>query len=297
MRASLQRVAAALKSSRVPDTITQEPFDHDPGHYKRLCNLHGSQPSNSDLIDYALDMMYMELQPELLRHLMPVLFGAWRRDLFEGDPAGFAAFVEYFWPAMLKGKAFHQILTDSEFASVMHYMRDSILDRLDIETLLNFSGMSASPYGWIRAFVSVGVLFPSVESLWNEWWQMKTPGHAVSAFQYASALLYDADNNPVFTPWTPDEGGGPPAIWDCGCHMFDVGWREENLSFLKATLTSDYVEEKLVVALGRIEVGATKQIASRIIHELPSRRTLLALRIEELPKLLADVSRIEGFTI
>jgi hypothetical protein len=51
------------------------------------------------------------------------------------------------------------------------------------------------------------VIFPDIESLWTEWWQMKTAGHAVAAFQYAAALLYEADKNPVFAPWTKDEGG------------------------------------------------------------------------------------------
>jgi hypothetical protein len=296
MRASLHKIAKLMRSSRVPKSITQEPFDYDSSHYKRLCNLQGSQPATSDLIDYAFDMTYMEIQPELLRHLMPVLLHAWKRDLFEGDAAGFGGYVEQFWPALLKGKTF-QVLTESNGAAVMQYKADSILDRLDVENSLTFSGMRASPYTWIQAVVSFGVVFPDIRSVWTEWWEMKTQGHAVAAFQYASALLYENDKNPVFLPWTRDKGGGPPALWECGCHMFGVGWREENLSFLKRTLSVDYFERRLQMALRQIQIERSKDIAMRILSDLPNQRTLLALRIEELFRLLGDVSQVEGFTV
>jgi hypothetical protein len=297
MRASLQAVAKAMKSSRVPETIRQEPFDYDPGHYKRLCHLEGSQPTPRDLLDYALDMTYMELQPELLRHLMPLLLAAWRRDLFDGQTAGLRGFVEHFWPALLRGKAMQSVLSGTECGVVMRFMRDAILDRLDVEESLAFSGMGASPYGWVHSLVSFGVIFPDIESLWTEWWQMHTPGHAVAAFQYASALLYEADKNPVFAPWTRDKGGGPPSLWDCGCLMFDVGWREENLHFLRQTLSVEYIRQRLTAAQGMIKSAAANSIASQLLAELPVQATLLSIRIEQLPRLLTNVSDVDGFMI
>ncbi|MBI5818183.1 MAG: hypothetical protein HZA88_04285 [Verrucomicrobia bacterium] len=297
MRASLQEVAAVMESSRVPKKITQEPFDYEPGHYTRLCDLRNNQPSDRDLIDYALDMTYMVLQPDLLRHLMPVLLNAWRRDLFEGGAAGFGGFVEHFWPALLKGEALRANFSDAERAVVMRFMRDTILDRLDVEDSLAFEGSGASPYEWVGAFVSFGVLFPDIESLWTEWWQMKTSGHAVAAFQYASALLYEDDKNPVFAPWTREKGGGPPAVWECGCHLYDVGWREENLHFLRRTLSVEYIEQRLRTAQGVITNAAAKAIASRIVGDLPTQASLLSLRIEQLPAILTNLSDTDGFTI
>ncbi len=140
-------------------------------------------------MDYALDMQYMELQPELLRYLTPVLLIAWRKDLFEGSEAGYGGFVEQFWPALLKGSVLTKIYTEAERSAFIAYMRDSILDRLDAEASLHFSGMGASPYEWVQALVSYGTLFSDVESLWTEWWQMKTSGHAFASFQYAFRAL------------------------------------------------------------------------------------------------------------
>ena len=297
MRASLQDVTKVIKSNGMPVMITQEPFDHDPGHYQRLGRLQSASPDNSDLVDYALDMQYMELQPDLLRHLTPVLLAAWRRDLFEGDAAGYGGFVEYFWPALLKGTALRKLFTEREQAAFITFIRNSILDRLDSEDSLRFSGMGASPYRWVHSIVSYGVLFPDIEDLWNEWWQTKTPGHAIAAFQYASALMYEAEKNPVFAPWTPDKGGGAPALWDCGCHLFDTGWKEENVLFLKQTLSVDYLTERLRLALEKIHNLPVGETASRIVGDIPRQGALLALRIEEVPKLLANVSAVEGFTL
>jgi hypothetical protein len=54
-------------------------------------------------------MQYMDLQPELLRYLTPILLAAWREDLFDAGKAGYAGFVEQFWSALLKGKALSKV--------------------------------------------------------------------------------------------------------------------------------------------------------------------------------------------
>jgi hypothetical protein len=297
VRASIQDLTRVIKSAGAPSQITQEPFDYDPGHYRRLCLLNGAEPQASDLLDYAFDMQYMELQSDLLRFLTPVLLNAWRRDLCEGSAAGYGGFVEQFWAALLKGSALNRVFSQEERSAFVSYMRNSILDRLDVEESLRFSGMGAAPYDWVRTLVSYGTLFSDIEILWNDWWQMKTSGHAVAAFQYASALMYENDKNPVFDPWTRDKGGGPPALWDCGAMMFDVGWKPENLAFLKATLNADYFEQKLRSALGQIKNPIAKKVALGIIDDFQGQRSRLELRIEQLPDLLTDVSRVDGFTI
>jgi hypothetical protein len=79
--------------------------------------------------------------------------------------------------------------------------------------------------------------------------------------------------------------------------MFDVGWTEANLSFLRQTLSVDYFKEHLGVAADRIPIGPAKETALRMRRDVPKREALLAQRIQELPKLLENVSAVEGFTI
>jgi hypothetical protein len=297
VRASIQNIKGVIKSVGCPKQITQESFDCDPDHYRRLCDLSDTVPSGSDLVNYALDMKYMELQPELLRYLAPVLLTAWRKDLFEGSEAGYGGFVEEFWPALLTGSALTKVFTEAERDAFITYMRDSILDRLDAEEALHFSEMDASPYRWIQALVSYGTLFSDVEILWTEWWQMNTSGHAVAAFQYASALMYQDDKNPFFETWTREKGGGPLALWACGAMIFNVGWKQQNLDFLKSTLNVNYFEQKLQLALDQIIDVATKKITKGVMDDFPGQRTRLELRIEQLPNLLLDVSGVGGFEI
>jgi len=296
VRVSIQEIIQVFNSAKAPRQITQRSFDEDSSHYRRLCTLEGAEPKVWDLVNYAYDMQYMELQPELLRHLTPVLLKAWRRDLFEGSAAGYGGFVEQFWAALLKGSALDKVFSQRERDAFISFMRNSILDRLDGEGLLRFSGMNASPYDWVHAFVSYGTLFSDVEVLWNHWWRVETSGHAVAAFQYASALMYEENKNPVFNAWTQDKGGGPPALW-CGAMMFDVGWKPENVTFFKTTLSANYFEQKLRLALPKIENSAAKKVAFGIMEDFEEQRSRLELRIEELPKLLEDVSSVDGFTI
>jgi hypothetical protein len=297
VRTSIQNVTRVIKSAGPPKQITQQPFDRDLGHYQRLCSLKGDEPQNSDLADYALDMQYMELQPDLLRYLTPILLNAWKRDLFEGSAAGYGGFVEHFWPALLRGKALNSVFSQAERDAFVAYIRNTILDRLDAEEVLRFSGMGEPPYAWVQAFVSYGTLFSDIEILWTAWWQMKTSGHAIAAFQYASALMYENNKNPVFDAWTKDKGGGPPALWACGAMMFDVGWKQENLAFLRAILNVDYFEQKLRSAWTQIKEPGAKEVASGIMDDFDGRRTMLALRIEQLPDLLTNVSGTDGFMI
>ena len=297
MRASLQAVASALKPSQVPKTIRQEPFDHDPGHYRMFCHLNGTQPACIDLYDYALDLKFMELQPDLLRHLMPVMLEAWRKDLFESDAAGYAGFVEEIWAALLRGSALRTCLSGADGEVAMRFMRDTILDRLDAEDSLGFAGSRASPHRWVHALGAFGLVFPEVEPLWTEWWQMKTLGHAVPAFQYAPALLYAEDKNPVFAPWTREKGGGPPCLWEHGCMIFDAGWREENIQFVRQTFSVEYFENRLRAAQNVIQNADARSVASRIPTEFPAQSTLLGLRLEQLPDLLSKMDGSEEFTI
>jgi hypothetical protein len=297
VRASIQNLKCFIKSAGAPKQITQQPFDGDPGHYRRLCDLGDAAPSGADLVDYALDMKYMELQPELLRYLTPVLLTAWRRNLFEGAQASYAGFIEEFWAALLTGSALTKVFTEAERDAFISYMRESILDRLDFEESLHFSGMGASPYFWVQALVSYGTLFSDVEILWTEWWQMKTQGHAIATFQYASALMYEDQKNPVFDAWTKDKGGGPPALHASGAMVFSVSWKQENIVFLKNTLSANYFEQKLQLAYGQIKDVAAKKIAKGILDDFPGQRARLELRIEQLLKLLEDVSQTDGFII
>ena len=159
-----------------------------------------------------MDMLYEQspLQPDLFRYLLPICLDVWRKDLLSHNQSEYGGFIEHFWAALASKSLLQDNLDSREYAAVETFMAGSLLDCLDQQNQLAFSGMGASPYTWFNVLSSFCVVFPTLSTLWTRWWEMNTPGQACAVLQYLSCLLYENDRNPIFTPWTPNGGGGPP---------------------------------------------------------------------------------------
>ena len=291
MTPSLSQVIQVLGQPSPPKQITQQPFDYDSSHYRRLCQVNGAAPTLSDLSCYVDDMRFMPLQPDLLRYLLPQCLKMWQEDLLSGSRTGCGGTVEAFWAALSPHPpktAFllEEELTAKEYGSVMRFMRDTLLTRMSQETQLYFAGSNSSPYQWFYALGSFSNVFPALDSLWNEWWQLNTLGHAVCVLQYFSCLMYPSDKNPVFAPWTPDSGGGPPELSENDALVSEAGWRRENIAFLAETLTLNAVYVKLQAAAA-ICTPFGAGLPERILADWPRCQELAATQIAGLPKLLA----------
>lgn len=147
--------------------------------------------------------------------------------------------------------------------------------------------MNAPPYRWIRALTTYGVLLPEIERLWTAWWATSTIGRAVSSLQYISSLMYPDDASPVFAPWTPDEGGGPPCLWEFEGHLYSHCWLEPNTDFLRRTLNVPAVIDLLHRCEKVLKTEPEHETAARILADAPTRTEMLAGRCAELPRLLA----------
>jgi hypothetical protein len=115
----------------------------------------------------------------------------------------------------------------------------------------------------------------------------------VAAVQYASALLYPDDANPIFAAWTPHEGGGPPSLWEFKGHLYTHRWHDANIAFLRRTLTADalidLLERAAAALVGAQEYGA----AARVLADVLARREMLAARCGELADLLAQTQETD----
>lgn len=289
MDTSLSHVVQTLGQRLPPKQISQQPFDYDPSHYRRLCRLDGAAPDTSDLSSYVDDMQYMPLQADLLRYLLPLCLKMWQDDLLHKEGSEHGGLVEAFWMALSPRPTFQNTflleeeLNAEEYRSVMQFMRDTLLERMNQETRLHFAGSQSSRYQWLHTLGSFCIVFPHLRGLWDKWWQIATPGHAVCVLQYVSCLMYRNDENPVFAPWTPDKGGGPPELWENDTLSSDYGWRQENASFLAKTLTLDFVEQKLKEAASQVN-GEDITISAKMLQDWEKRRDLAASRIAELPQ-------------
>lgn len=275
----------SLGATRPPDAATQEAFEHNDRHLRRLERLqYGERPDGKDLFAYMEDLRYTEIQTPLFVYLLPICLEVWRNDVC-GVDTSYAGVVEHFCPVLADRHVFDVHLTPNQTAKVSDFMRQAILEEIDEQRGLAFQGSRARPYRWVAELTTYGVLLPDVERLWKEWWSLRTTGCAVAAIQYISCLMYPENENPVFAPWTPNDGGGPPCLWFEG-HLYEHRWLEPNLSFLRKTLSVDSVSNLLSLAVTHLVGEPEHSVATLVQEDFPLWEATVATRCAALPQLL-----------
>jgi hypothetical protein len=271
----------ALGAKRRPSRITQQPLDRDSSHYARLCDR--ERPASlSDLCDYADDLRCCPpIQVDLLVYLLPTCLHAWQQSL--SDTRGrFETFVERFDCALAHHAGFRELLKPDHYAAVGQFVSAAILQRVARESSLPFERPQEAPYAWIAALATVGTAFPIIGELWSRWWDCADDGHARGVLQYLALLMYAEDDNPMYAPRTPEQGGGPPLPWEARGFVFDACWLPENIKFLRNTLNSQYARKSLLAACARLQGKDASGIAQRMLGDFDEARPRLELRIEEL---------------
>ena len=180
----------------------------------------------------------------MLKFLLPRLLHAWGQDLLDLAP-DYGGFAGHCLAAFARKPLHPKYLDEGEFKAVANYVSSLLFERMSQETQLRHRGMHATPYKWFYGLGSFIVVFPYLEELWMEWWALKTEPFALCAAEYISCLLYEDDSNPIFDEWTPVGGGGPPALWETGDHIFDEAAQPANVAFLTSLLTPDYIGRSL----------------------------------------------------
>ncbi len=285
----LNAVRQAFGEPLPPREIWQKAFDHDNRHLLRLVGLRsGERPDSSDLLNYCLDFQYEDVQADLFRFVFPFCLEAWWMDL-RGRAQDYKAFVDHFYPALVRGRAFDRVFSRSESVAVGTFLRGCIIEEIDEQRGMEHRGSRAAPYRWMRAMTTYGVLLPDFSALWWPWWSAETVGRAIAAVQYASCLIYESKANPVFPAWTPHEGGGPPHLWEFAGHLYEDRWLEANAAFLEAELNVDSVRIVLDRAVRRLALEPELAVATRVRADFDSRIDIVQRRCRELPDILREV--------
>jgi hypothetical protein len=280
-----------LGVTRPPEKITQEAFEGNDRHLRRLVRLRpGEQADASDLWEYIHDLRNTDIQGPLVVYLLPFCLQAWREDL-RGIHDGYGGVIEYLYPVLADRHIFDLHLTPKQSAVVSEFMRQTILEEIDDQRGLAFQGSRTRPYRWFRALTTYGVLLPDVERLWTAWWSLNTVGRAIAAVQYISCLMYAENENPVFAPWTPDRGGGPPGLWEFEGHLYAHRWLEPNVSFLKGILTPQRMSDLLAQAVERLVGQPEHEAAAAVQQDFPLCAETLEARCAELPQLLETIQQ------
>jgi hypothetical protein len=281
MTASIQDVIISFGSPGLPESIALESFDSKHSYLGRLCKNEPS-PAAEDLYKFALDLYYQDLQHDLFLYLFPIGLRAWQEDLVKSHESVYTGFAELFFTALTQHAGFRDLLTPAQGDAVARFMSTAILDKIDQEKSLAFSGMEASPYSWIYTIGAFGTVFSEMPHLWQAWWDMPTKGRACGVLQYVSALMYPDGENPIFEPWTADDGGGTPALWEAYGLICEKAWLPENVDFLRETLTPDYIQQSLAKALVVLHGNIDSHIPELMVSDFEGARMLVELRIKEL---------------
>ncbi len=279
---SWDRACEIFGNPQPPKSVSERQFDYCDDDLKRLANTPYEQMDFSDLWYYYLDLAYVKLQPELFAYLFPGCLMDWHFSLMrnEGCSHGDAEF--HF--GIHQGHVFEKLLTTQQLAEVCEFFRDSFLERLDVEQELSPIPSECPSTAWIGRFNSLGLIIPRIEVIWNSWWSLETPGQAMAAIQYCSGLMYFDEDNPLFKAWD----GFVPRLWRSDSWIYGTGWSDNNCTFLKKSLTLDFVNEQVPKAVYRLSEGPDFQQAQLIEKDLPECQDLLKVRLNELPGLLSN---------
>lgn len=198
MQYSFDTFVQILGQEKPPTVIWQKPFDYVSGHCQRLCDRR-LRPQNGDLCDYLLDYRYMDVQEDLLRYLLPKVLYVWGQQLL-GKTKEYGAMSEQLF-ASLAGRPLHpEFFNEEEFAATKHYVASLILSAMEGESSLYHEDYKHLPYAWFNALGSFMVVFADLEYLWQHWWSLPNESLALCMVEYASCLLYESNDNPIFAP-------------------------------------------------------------------------------------------------
>jgi|CXWL01.1.fsa_nt_gi hypothetical protein len=249
----------------------------------------------SDVSWYVQSLPHMGATVYDFRYFFPKILSVWSRWLLSGvEDSSLCANLT---AALARTSFLYEDLTREQEQAVYRFMRETILSRIAQESSLRIVGYTPSPrstHTWFEQFAAYGVIGRDMESLWSDLWQVNCIGHAIAVTQYSSCLICEDNDNPIFAPWTSDQGGGVPNLWEYGSMGFEEHWRAENLLFLRATLTPDYLRGRLETARNRLLEMEQHAIIEHLLLAIEVNSELVALRCAGLPELLAKPSETGG---
>jgi len=299
---SWNRVRSIFGNPSPPKSVWQRQFDHFDDELRKLASTPYDEIDFQDLWYYHHDLAYSELQSDLFDYLFPVCLMDWHTTLMNNEACSHGD--SEFHKGVHQGQVFELMLSSpQQQAKVFGFMRDSFLERLDHERGFQCEGGQAMAHRWIYRLNSMGLVLPTINDIWAAWWALDTPGKAVAALEYCSGLMYLEGGNPLFGPYTQENGGGGPYLWENDSYIYSSEWLQANLDFLTVTLTPEFVNKSIRAAVERLRGEPEWEKALMIEADLfgnqewISVQDLIASRTAELPLLLSGTGTVTEWSM
>jgi hypothetical protein len=264
-----------LGPSPKPGRVWQEDFDYNDEVLREMASIDWDRIGPQHLSYYFLDLAFVELQPDLFRHVFPACLKYWYETLMQ-DKAAASGQADFHF-ALVEGEICERMLSAQERIALCDFLVDGLLDRIEATRSLHHSGP-----GWIARFNSLGLVAPVIRPIWEDWWLLDHPGKALSAVQYASGLVYRQEENPL--------SGAPLASNDSW--ISGRAWRSDNVTFLRDVLTVDHVRNKLHEAATALSQHSEARLAAQIAADARTRDDTIHARIGDLLANLSSAERL-----
>ena len=301
MRINPDRFVKVLGPAPKPRDVWQKQFDYNDRALVEMAQMDWDRVPDDYMWYYLLDLAYVELQPDLFRHLFPACLKFWYETLMRDDSAAYGD--SDFHYSLMQGEILKTMLAESERQSLYDLFCDGMLDRIEAERgFVCSEAQTQEPLVrrarnadlWILRLNTLGIVAPVIRRIWEPWWKVDHPGRAVSAVTYASGLVYLAEENPLFGGWrAAGRGGGGPFLTEIDSSIFDWAWREDNLAFLRGVLSVDYVIAKLEQSATVLSDCPESTLAQRVTNDAKTRRDIIEIRIDDLLENLSKVQHLK----
>ncbi|MFQ4141762.1 hypothetical protein [Chlorogloeopsis sp. ULAP02] len=280
MRITPQRSRQIFGNPAPPQTVWEKQFDYFDSELKKVAQKDWRKITGEDLWYYFHDLAYVELQLDLFKYLFPICLNYWYETLMKNQSA--ACGDAEFHYSLYRGKILEKMMTPRVREAIYNFFHDGLIARIEAERGFIYTKASTPAYAWIQRFNSIGYVAPIINRIWTTWWKLDHSGKAVSAIMYASGLIYLEGENPIFGMWTPEDGGGGPYLNESDASIYDVGWLNENLEFLRNTLSVQYIQKKLKQAADTLQLEPEKNMAYQVAEDAQTRGEVIELCIEDL---------------
>jgi hypothetical protein len=296
MRITRDRFVNVLGQAPKPQAVWQKQFDYNDEALIEMAHMDWDRVPDDYMWYYFLDLAFVDLQPDLFRHLFPACLKYWFETLMRNESAAYGD--SDFHYSLMQGRILDRMLTENERQRLYDLFRDGMLDRIEAERgfvcsesqdLIGTRAKYAD--AWIFRLNTLGIVAPVIQRIWEPWWRLDHSGKAVGAITYASGLVYLAEENPIFGAWrAAGRGRGGPFLAEIDSSIFDWAWRGDNLAFLREALSVDYVIAKLDQAATILSASPEAALAQRVARDSQTRRDIIEIRIGDL---LENLSRVQ----
>jgi hypothetical protein len=277
--------------------VWEEQFDDSQDGLALLAQTPWDQLRHESFWEFFHDLRCVKLQPEIFNYLFPASLVMAQERLMAGLSAPDAGDSDFF--NSLSSDNWKTVCTERQIEGIYEILADGLLDRIDaIDSWCNFvptpagspDDETAFQGNWLTRLNTYGIVLPSIEPIWTEWWSLSNRGRALAALQYIWGIAgpSEAEYAPGDLDWF---AGG--VYFQTDALVFKEGWHHANLELLRNALTYDWLLEKSQEAAAMVGDALGNEVRGRIVKRLATHRDLIERRLNEL---FTDLGTVSGLT-